>query len=721
MYESILVEMPGQFDALHMLGVIALQEGRAGDAQLRILHALRSRPDDVPALANLSAAYLRDRKLQEAVHAAERAIALEPESTDALINLGTALHELGRVKEAVAPLESARAIIPGSSIVSNLLGACLMKMGDVDAAVDAFEAGTSAAPTDAEAWSNLAAALNQLSEYDRALACAQKAIELRADSSSALAAQAASLLELGKVDEAIASYREAIKHNPKIEILCNFATALLTSGLNEEASNYLDRAIDMDSNNPNARWIRALATLRPTYDTEQQIEATRHNFLSALDGLHKWFESARPRNAYQSVGASQPFYLAYQEFNNRDLLSRHGDICAQWMSTLSTETFSAGPPLSRSTKMRIGIASGHIRDHSVWIAICKGWLEHLDRKKFEIYLFALTPQSDRLTLEAKQKSDHFDDKVKNIEGWAAAIRRTNLDFLIYPGVGMDSVTYQLASLRLAPLQAASWGHPETTGLRTLDFYLSGDAFEPPDAQLNYSEKLIRLPKFGAYVEPLDPKIREPDLAQMGLPKNEPLLLCPGTPFKYLPTADSVWIEIAQGLQKLGKGRLVFFASSRGAMYIALLTRLRTAFANAGLRFDGRVCVVPVMDRPRFFGLLQKSTLMLDTIGFSGYNTALQGLECGLPVIAYEGKFMRGRLASGILRTMGLHELVATSRQDFIDKAITYASDEKRLKKIRSKIPKLRKSLFRDTSPIRALEAFLESEIQAKRAEASRPA
>jgi predicted O-linked N-acetylglucosamine transferase (SPINDLY family) len=85
------------------------------------------------------------------------------------------------------------------------------------------------------------------------------------------------------------------------------------------------------------------------------------------------------------------------------------------------------------------------------------------------------------------------------------------------------------------------------------------------------------------------------------------------------------------------------------------------------------------------------------------------------VLAYEGKFMRGRLASAIMRKMNMPELVATSHQDFIQKAIDLAADPKRLKKIRAEIPKRLKSLFRDDASVRALEVFLATETAKKRA------
>ena len=710
LYEKILAQFPEEFNAMHMIGVIALQQGRFAEAQARISAALELDPWNAPALSNLTAAYLRNRQLEDALHWARRAVDADPVSVDALINLSTVLHEIGDYHEAIPRLLRARALSPNSAIVCNLLGACLLKTGDAAGAAAAFEAATQASPSDADSWANLAAALNDLFEHERALECANRAMSLRSDSSSALAAQAASLFELNKIDEAISSYREAAKHSPTVQILCSMANTLITAGLNDEAADCLRRAIDMDGANPTARWILAMAALKPIYETDAQVPMSRSQLASSMTELENWFRETANRRAYEAVGACQPFYLAYHEANNRELLIQHGNLCVSWMTSLRPRPTANRPTIARSAKMRIGIASAHIRNHSVWIAIAKGWASRLNRKKFEMFVFSLDPRQDKQTLAVERGVDFFDREVKGIDAWIDTIKKSNLDALIYPGIGMDHLTYQLAALRLAPVQATSWGHPETSGLPTVDYYFSGDAFEPPNAQLNYSEKLVRLPNFGTFVEPLQPTIRNVTLSSLGLPQGVPLLLCPGAPFKYMPSQDWVWLQIAKGIHAKCRGKLVFFTSSSGSMHLALLARLRKFFAAADVDFDEHICVVPLLERGRFFSLLQQSTLLLDTLGFSGFNTALQGLECGLPVLAYEGQFMRGRLASGLMRKIDMPELVATSHEDFVQKAIELAADGKRLKKLRSAIPKRVKTLFRDDASVVALEKFFESVI-----------
>jgi protein O-GlcNAc transferase len=98
--------------------------------------------------------------------------------------------------------------------------------------------------------------------------------------------------------------------------------------------------------------------------------------------------------------------------------------------------------------------------------------------------------------------------------------------------------------------------------------------------------------------------------------------------------------------------------------------------------------------------------VLDTLGFSGFNTALQAIECGLPVLAREGGFMRGRLVSSIMRRTGLPELVATSDEESIRVAIQLTEDASKRKEPRLERAKRREVLFQDLEPVCALERCL---------------
>jgi protein O-GlcNAc transferase len=714
-YQEVLARSPQDFDAMHLLGLVALQQGRFDVAQRLIKTALTISPSEVAAVSNLGISYLRDGQLEPALQWFEIATKLQPDSAIALTNLGQVLCDLGRYRDAIPPLQKACAIAPSSYEAHNMLGECLMRTGDEHNAATHFEAATRLNPDDAQAWANLSVASAAIGRADRAREYANKAARLEPSSVAAFGAPANAQFD----------HRQGTAQAPSVEMLLSDAHILTGNGFHDEAVSKLKGALALDRNNVTARWALAFASLKNTYQSESEVLASREAFSNSLDDIRSWYESTPGIQApYGAVGAVQPFALAYQHYNNRDLLVKYGSLCVDFMSAFPHHPVPAPVPDDKRIvrKVRLGIVSAHIREHSVWTAITKGWVEHLDREQFEIDVFHLSTTVDRATEAAMQAVSHFDNRAKSLSEWIDAISTRRLDVILYPEIGMDPQTVKLASLRLAPVQAVTWGHPETSGLRTIDLFISGKALEPVDAaHRNYSERLVTLPKFGVYVEPLSLPNADPELRLLKLPEDQPLLLCPGLPFKYAPQYDSVWVKIAQGLRRKtlfrnrNFGRLVFFCS-HGTWDPILEGRLRAAFAAGGLEFEEHVSVIPFLEHARFFGLMRRSTLLLDTPGFSGFNTALQGIECGLPVLAFEGDFMRGRLASGILRELDLPELVATGPDDFVEKAVTLAKDAGRLKELRGKIMERRDALFRDVAPVRALERCL---IEATRAAVDR--
>jgi predicted O-linked N-acetylglucosamine transferase (SPINDLY family) len=97
---------------------------------------------------------------------------------------------------------------------------------------------------------------------------------------------------------------------------------------------------------------------------------------------------------------------------------------------------------------------------------------------------------------------------------------------------------------------------------------------------------------------------------------------------------------------------------------------------------------------------------MDTIGFSGFNTAMQAVDCALPIVTREGSFMRGRFASGILKRIELPELIADSDQSYIELVIRLVQDKLYHSQVVNKINEMRHVLYDDPEPIRALENFL---------------
>jgi predicted O-linked N-acetylglucosamine transferase (SPINDLY family) len=266
----------------------------------------------------------------------------------------------------------------------------------------------------------------------------------------------------------------------------------------------------------------------------------------------------------------------------------------------------------------------------------------------------------------------------------------------------------LAHQRLAPRQFAAWGHPETTGLPTIDYYLSAEAFEPSGAQEHYTERLIALPHLGVYAERLGAPAAAAaaaaaDLNALGLSRQGPVLICPGVPFKYQPQDDHVLVEIAQ---RLGSCHFIFFTHDRVELSNKLHARIAAAFQQSGLDPSRYLHTLPWLSQSSFLGLLRTADVYLDTIGFSGFNTLMHAVEAGLPCATYDGRFMRGRLGSGIMRRMRLPELIAATKAQYVDIAVRLGRDGAYRDALRERMRSSEHLLYGDMAAVDALSAVL---------------
>ena len=148
------------------------------------------------------------------------------------------------------------------------------------------------------------------------------------------------------------------------------------------------------------------------------------------------------------------------------------------------------------------------------------------------------------------------------------------------------------------------------------------------------------------------------------------------------------------------------ASSKANLAARFEARLLQAFAQAQLKLNDFVVFIPWLERPDFFSLMKQSDVFLDTLGFSGFNTAMQAIECDLPIVSHAGQFMRGRLAAGILQRLNLPELITHTAEEYIALAVRIAQDSNYRERIVAQMQANRSVLFDDVLPIRELETFL---------------
>jgi protein O-GlcNAc transferase len=297
----------------------------------------------------------------------------------------------------------------------------------------------------------------------------------------------------------------------------------------------------------------------------------------------------------------------------------------------------------------------------------------------------------------------------SLDAW----RRTILDdaphVLIYPEIGMDKVSAQLAGQRLAAVQCVSWGHPVTSGFPTMDYFISSDLMEPAGAADHYGEQLVRLPHLSIHYEPSDVPPATTDRAQLGLRGDAVVYWCGQSLPKYLPQYDGVFARIAAEVRG---SQFVFIEFAGGSRVTAMFqSRLKRAFKAVGLDAGDHCVFLPRLAPDGFVAAIGQCDVVLDSIGWSGCNSILESLVHDLPIVTFTGEMMRGRHAAAILQRMGIGETTARTIDDFVSIAGALGNSPAKRSEISARIADGKHRLYRDRDCIAALEAFLDRAVR----------
>src|SRR5580658_5881887 len=738
-----VMESDAQYPAaLVNLGFVLKGQGRTDEAREVLERAVRIAADDADShylLASiLEATGPRDSEISHL----QKAIDLRPGFELARLQLLTALFKSDRVAETTRLCEESIAVVPDSAGLHLYRSNLYLHSGEKDLAIESCKRALALDPAMLAARQSLSRILLDTGQFEQAEVSYRREIELTPEHFGPYHQLGVVLNRMARHKDAIEQFERAISLNPRsgasylslAETYKNFDNdetyALAQSNFEKavavepEVSSFhcslgfmywrgsqldralasFDRAIELNPDNATARWARVMLWA-PAFSSQGVEDSLgRDGFADELARFEDWWVTSNTDGAL-FVGDLQPFFLSYQEENNLTLLKQYGGICAKamqrWLDRQQAPEFER--PMGQ--RIRLGIVSGDIRLHSVWMALIKGWFRSFDRERFELVVFSLAEQTDGETSWARSKSDVFVGGPKPLAQWVAAIREQNCEILIYPAVGLRPIAQKLASLRLAPIQVNTWGHPDTSGLPTLDYYVSADCFEPADAQDYYSEQLVLLPHLGNRIQTFALPSSDPGFAAMDIDLERPILVCPGTPFKYQPEHDHIFVDIARNAPAV---QFVFFRPSVTTLANRLQARIAKEFEAAGLNAADHVRFIRWLNFQEFHCLLRRADAMLDTIGFSGYNTAVQAMECSLPVVTREGRFLRGRLASGVLRRMELTELIAQTKAEYVNLAVRLATDRPYQAHIRQEIQQRRSVLIDDQSAMGPFQDFLES-------------
>jgi protein O-GlcNAc transferase len=740
-YHAALRSEPDHFEALHMLGVIALQLGRF-ERGVEIIRKAVSLNENSPIAFNNLAKGLKDLgRFEEAIVYFERAIVLAPNFADAQFSYGTALHLMDRFEDALVHFEKAIALNPKFIVALNNRGLALAKLKRFTEALASYDKALAIQPNFGDAHNNRGNALNALMRFDDALASFERAIAVRPDSAEAHCNRGNALLELEQFDDAAAAFDRAIAIRPDFveahrgggdalahlnrfdEAMASFdraiaikpryvdawisrAETLFTCNRNDEAATSAQAAIDIDPDNALCRFLSCFCELRILYDSDDDVEARRKAYEAKLRAICSDYEDGHLRtNMAEAVARCKPFYLAYQDRNDRDLQSLYGTLACRAIGAQFRQAHLPAPPKA-GEPVRVGFVSSHFYAHSNWKIPLKGWMSQLDRNRFKIFGYHVGRQRDEETELAAKLCSRFVHRALPLEAWRDEILADAPDVLIYPGLLMDELCLQLAAQRLAPVQCNSWGHPETSGLPTVDYFLTSDMMEPADAAEHYTERLVRLPNLSIYYEPVATSPARITRGELGMRPDAVVYWSGQSLYKYLPKHDFVFAKIAKFV---GNCQFVFIKHPKETAVADLFhRRLDSLFSEWGLTASDHCLFIESLSFDRFVAAIGNCDIFLDSIGWSGCNSTLESLAHNIPIVTLRGALMRGRHSSAILNRIGVGETVADSIDEYVSIATRLATNSAERRRISLEIDRNKHIIYRDRDCIARLEDFIEN-------------
>jgi predicted O-linked N-acetylglucosamine transferase (SPINDLY family) len=645
--EALAVSFTQQFPK-HPLGwtllsVVFAQTGRLRASLAPMQKVVELSAQDAKAHNNLGVTFKGLGRLDEAETCYRRAIALRPHYAEAHYNLGSALKELGRLEEAEASYKQAIVVISDFT----------------------------------EAWSNLGAVQQGLGRLDEAEISHRKAIVSKPDYAEAHYNLGLTLAGLGRLEDGEASYRRSIALSPDFaRAHYNLGLLLERVGKIEQARSAFTRASALEPSSINY-WCLANFYFSPVHNQAADIEREREAYSNALSRLKT--VSVEPRECKFPI-STRSFDLAYHNCEDTNTL------LSQLQSTLRQAPFSQGliyraaeTPHVKKTMERlvVGICSSFLAFHTIGF-LYQGLIQVLASKSLHIVLL-IPSDAKRDSMRKLIERDASEIISLSNEPLIAArqIDEANLDFLFYPDIGMSPMTYQLALSRLAPVQATSWGHPITTGLDTMDYFISSELLEPADAQIHYSEQLVLLSNLPSVYRLPELTSTAKDCRSLNLPRDRLLIGIPQSLFKFHPDFDQLLEAI---VLELPDARLILVRDKSDLVTDKLKKRWRQYVPQV----LEQAIFLPRMAREDFLKMLDKMDFLLDPIYFGSGNTFYEAMMFGTPVVTLPGKRLAGRVVLGGYRQMCVdNPPVANSNEDYVRLAVQLASDEVALTSLKS--------------------------------------
>lgn len=507
----------------------------------------------------------------------------------------------------------------------------------------------------AAAYGNLGQVLFQTARFDEALAVLRHGVEID-DKHAGLRNNLATVFHRGgQLGPAIAHYRAAIELDPTLD---------------EPRANLLKAALDVCDWNSS----QALAA--------EIMEAIK------TKPRDQWARRVSPVCALQ---------LPFDAVTHRKIAEYYSQIAARNSAPMRPPAAANKP----SRRLRIGYLSCDFRNHAVTHQLL-GVLRNHDRDRFEVLCYSYGPDDKSLErCEVQAQCEHFLDIAGLPDAIAAQrIADAHLDVLFDLAGHTGEARPAICAARPAPIQVNYLGYPGTLGADYIDYIIADDTVIPRADENHYSEHVLRLPNSFFPTDNTQPVDLPPSRESQGLPRNGVVFCCFNQPGKIDRQIFEAWIDILRALPQ----SVLWLRPGN----VWAKENLRRAAAKAGLD-PARLCFAGKMPlRSAHLARYGASDLFLDTHTYNAHATASDALWGGLPVLTWSSDTFASRVGASLLRATGLQQLIVSSRESYIRRAIELGENESQLAALRQQLAHHRQAgpLFSNSEYTRQLESLL---------------
>jgi protein O-GlcNAc transferase len=694
LYRAALAKQPRQFEALHFLGVLELQQGHAREA-LELLHAAtKAKPDAAEVRPSLGAALAALGRHEEALAVYDGILHAKPDDADAGYNRGVVLSHLGRHPEALESYDKVLASRPGHVGALFNRGNVLAMFRRFDEALASYDRAIALAPRHIDALTNRADALKALERHDEAIAAYDRVLRIVPEHADALNNRGNALFALKRYDEAIASLNAALAVKPNDpDMLFNLGRALQEVDRDDAALAAFDRVLTARPENADAWYSRGNSSLKLKRTSDAIADYERALALApdhphAFDVLLRvrldaceWQDVARlteevPRRVAGASSAIHPLKLLCLPVTPAIQLRCARKYVSGKTRGLQIPSANFGP--RDRDKLRVAYLSADFRVHAVATLIAELFELH-DRARFEVLAISFGPDDgSQMRSRIVQSVDQFHDVSAHGDlEIAKLIKDLEVDIAVDLMGHTRHARIGILAPRPAPVQTSYLGYPGTTGADFIDYVIADPIVLPFADQPFYSERIVHVPDcYQVNDRRRAIASQVPTRWQAGLPEQAFVFCCFNNSFKITAEVFEVWMRL---LRQVDASVLWVLECNEVAG-----GNLRRE-AEARSIDPARLIFAPFVDAEVNLARLSLADLFLDTLPYNGHTTASDALWAGLPLLTCAGRSFAGRVAASLLHAAGLPQLTTRNLEEYEALALKLAAEPSLLQSIRRKL------------------------------------